>query len=1195
MAGKRKVNQAIIMDPEKTQYQGFVEDIVELVDVLKELDLENKIDGVLDQVKNMRDQIEVPDIIENNEDVRDNEAAAKKKSLSDLVKQLEEMKTYAHDIIEWTTGDRTAMHALIHWKNDSNPDSDIEKMLKEDNYHHNIVALMEYATNTLAVFCGGKHNGFPQNIKRHLDTFNTLDQYREFTTENSVTARVDQILTDMSKLYTRSARIVSKATRHRTEKNLEKNLDYETQNLEAFGKVCNAMPDYSFDNLKETFNQAYAKSNTDTKAEQDAIKVFQNAEKKLDELKKLRAELIKRGKTEAEKRRQAEIAYNNTLEIVTKVKAFKETLEKDTFTKKVPTLDDLDAASKKKYKSYRELLEDCRRDMDKLALAETDEKSKQKSKNEEIEYAVKNSADTRLKDFVDAEGTRYKYLNFPRFARAIREKMQALPKSIYINCERFNIQQINAEIDRMIKEKKGENTMWFALKGMLEMANDFCPNEFLTKPLTEKVIQECEENGKAYADKLDNDELHQKLKTYSKVKDEVLTLEEEIREMESHKKNEKAYWTKENKTLLKNKKAQLKQKNEEFEAIKADKIYVEGASTVSKMMKESAGFGVSAFRFRDLQVDLYYDVLNNAVNNISEHKQNEKRAMQSVYAEMVVIYESIPEEAIRKSGVKGSTKKDSNLKEMLDKMKNAGSVEEFEDAYEGFNIIMANLKESYSEKEIQKIEKILKDREKEMKDCDYETRIKEYNDKIEKAETEYGNAKSDYETKARTAATSRRNYDIAKQNLVAIDKYYDRKEAAEKYDSNNTELASAKYDIDKTGDRFFRMIRQPFNQYYVRKDYAKKKKHGDSKEFTNMIARLTDVVDLDDNASIAQYKNALTNLKTFAQTYVTVREGQFFISKTNPMRKYRLSYAKGLIALCEDQLKTLDGTERTVKLNPAVDKYLSRTKKVAVKQLKKEERDAAKKAYEQSLDAKKKEAVKAYKNSAEYRARKAYEDSKVAEEITKVGDDIENKKNAIVMFEKSAALSGSIPDLEREIEVLEKRHDELVRNYQIKKLQGIIDSGALSPQEKTEMETFLQDMINNKLNVGKKKPRKKINNIRNVKEEDQKIIIEPEDEKEIEGKKQPSKRKSMKELREEEKRRLLIDDQLDEINRINDRGPGKKKSPKKNNNIIIEEEPQDPNTSFDSVADIERQMEEALNPVHFENAKKNKMMNEDND
>ena len=75
----------------------------------------------------------------------------------------------------------------------------------------------------------------------------------------------------------------------------------------------------------------------------------------------------------------------------------------------------------------------------------------------------------------------------------------------------------------------------------------------------------------------------------------------------------------------------------------------------------------------------------------------------------------------------------------------------------------------------------------------------------------------------------------------------------------------------------------------------------------------------------------------------------------------------------------------------------------------------------------------------------------------------------------------------------------------------------------------------------------------------------------------------------------MIEDQLDEINRINDRGPGKKKSSKKNNNIIIEEEPQDPNTSFDSVADIERQMEEALNPIHFENAKKNKMMNEDND
>ena len=90
----------------------------------------------------------------------------------------------------------------------------------------------------------------------------------------------------------------------------------------------------------------------------------------------------------------------------------------------------------------------------------------------------------------------------------------------------YNLIQINKEIDVKIKEKKGDNVLWFAMRGMLEHARKLCPTKFVAYPLSERVLKECEANGKEYIEKLDNDELHKKIKEYNALKDKSYALEE---------------------------------------------------------------------------------------------------------------------------------------------------------------------------------------------------------------------------------------------------------------------------------------------------------------------------------------------------------------------------------------------------------------------------------------------------------------------------------------------------------------------------------------------------------------------------------------------------------------------------------------------------------------------------------------------
>ncbi len=1192
MAGKKKANPAFIMDQTKTQYEGFVSDVAELVDVIKELDLDNKITGIMEQLEEKRDQIQLPE----DENAPANQVGSKdamqKNALTKLIEQLDGIRQYVRNVVEWTTGDRTSLNILMNWTG-SDPSNPFVRET-EQNYEHNINSLMSMVKNGLALFCGGQENGFPQNIKKNLDAFNILDEFREFTTENSVMSQVDDILTSTSKIYTKSMRIVSLGKRHKEEKKLEDVLDYEKKNLEEYGKNCATIPGFSLKTLSEKFVEAMTNKDNDKRASDEAKVAMDQALSTLERLKAERQVLVAKGPAEEEKKRKAEADYATISDLLAKIIAMKKVLEEVTFKKPLPDLKALDDATGTKYVTYKELLDESKANMDQLAIGETQTKARLKSVNEDVVYAIKNGEDTRLQGFVDAETKRFKYLNYPTFGMEIRTRLMGLPTGLRINCDTFNLKQIDAEVDRRILEKKGENTLWFAIKGMIANALLYCPNEYLVQTLSEENLLACEEKSKTISDELDKDELHQKIKTYNKLKEDAASLQKEILQLKAHDKKDKAFWTKGNKNLLKRKETELQKIQNDIDTLKKDRIYVEGSSSILPMIEESVNLTRCIFSYSVHQVDLYMDVLKKAKENKDAYNNGVYMARQEIYVKMVDIYESIPDNAIRKQGDKKSTKKDSGMKDALDHMRDAVGTQAFKDAYDEFMQYYNFIKDSFKDEEIEKARKIQADAEKIMKDTHYEERLAEYNQLIETAEADYGNKRADYETKKAASDRSIATYDISLDNLRKNGKYFDRKLAAERYDRNNLSLADAKYAIDQKGDNFFMLMRQPFNQYFARKDFSKKRRHGDSDEYKNMIIRLTNIVNLSDDASLEDYKSALSELKTFAQAYVTKREGQFFISKTNPMRKYRLKYAKDLIALCDDQISSITGNERTPEINPEVDKYLKRTEVLHVEELSEEEKENVKKAYNDSLDARRDEAISAYKKSAEVKAKEAYVETEFAKAIARADREIENLKFRISELKRIPNIE-QVGQLAEQALVKEKQNrEQLIKNYQMQKLQNLIANGDMSQEEKDNLQKFLDDMVSGNVDLDGKnmglhrvEPQKQIINIIEEDQKDEEEIIEDEKEK------KPNKRKKMKELREEEQRQLLIDEELDKISQGK---PKKRKSIRSSIGSVddnLENSRQSLNKSVDSIADIDRQIEDALDPKHFTNAKKNTILNEE--
>lgn len=259
-----------------------------------------------------------------------------------------------------------------------------------------------------------------------------------------------------------------------------------------------------------------------------------------------------------------------------------------------------------------------------------------------------------------------------------------------------------------------------------------------------------------------------------------------------------------------------------------------------------------------------------------------------------------------------------------------------------------------------------------------------------------------------------------------------------------------------------------------------------------MITKLSEIVTCPADTSIKEYKKKIKALKEKTEAYITAKESQRFISRTSTIRKYRLGFARGILALCDDQLDTLDGSERIAELSEGVQNYLNRTETVEIKAYNEEE----KKAYNKSLDDRRKEAIKAYKNSAEYSIIKQLQDEKLQSQVEELENDLKRAEEArkkgdekeIASFKRSKNIfaNRSMDDV---IDDIKTRKAELIKNYQKQKMLKMIEDEDMGDEGKAKLQEMLRDLEENKIYYNDQKidaPKRRVPQIR------QEIINEQE-------------------------------------------------------------------------------------------------------
>lgn len=1217
MPGKKKANKAYITDITKTQYEGFVDEVNDFCTDVRALNLPEKIDAVMDELTAKRDAIEIPELpVLSAEATRaekknwkllkdkNRKATEEKASLDKLVKQLTDIKTLADEFKSEQDDNRSSLKFLMDYEN-SDP-KELRHMLavNEYEYHSKIRNLYGLIAEMKKVFCGEANNGHLMNIRINLDSYNLSNEYKDYIEEGSVLSSVEDILTATEKLYTKTFTILAKADRHDKEMAIAKDVDYIRKNQLDYGRAVYYNPDFSLKNVKDAYFDRLEKKQTAELEEINAKKKLDTATRELKELTDKRNELMKKGPQSAEKKREAQKTYDRLKGVADTYNEVKKSLEDTTFKMEFPDLKELEASSGKTYTSLEELEAALRPTLDAMSMEEIKAKKDRDKVNSQIDSIINERGDKRLEEYRQVEVTRQQYIKYPEYGREILSKIKSLPHVYSIEVDIFNIAQLRAEITKKIHDKKGRSGIWYCIDAMLDHAEKFCPKEYRTMPLSEKVFKECEKKQAEYMKEADKDEAHKKVDEYQNklTMRDALTLE--INGIESVDKKNKSFWTKQVKDSLKIKKAQLETLNKEIYALKKDPINVEGAIKAKKLMDRSMEINDICFNYNTAQVDTYISVLKEYANNKKAYIDGNLAAQNSIYAKVLTIYNSIPEKlfSLQKSGK--NTRNDSDLNKYLLDMKIAGKPADFKKAYSGFKKCFDEVKIFMNDASHKRVMDKLKECEDILKDTDYENRLEEYNRKITETAEKQGRSEIEYRTKKDQADAARQAFNDASKNFNDSDRFYKRKREAEKYDADNKGLDSAKYDIDEKGERYFRNIRKPFNDFYLRKGYSMKSGHKNSDQFKDMEDALSEIVLLPDSASPEAYRTAIEKIKEKAGTYIRVREAQFFVNKRNPMRKYRLSYAKSLVALCDEQLKDFkNNVLLSSPLNGEVKRYLSRTEKVKERKLSKQQEAAEIKAFNEELDAAKDQALKAYLDSPEY---KAGEDAKKI----KYEKDMKNKADEYRNFHKMKRNLGKmnviIPNnnIDATIEAIKKRRDELKKDFEIRTLREALKVPGLPPQEKERIEQRLQGILDGKIEIRAEQVeiQEEENIIEQAPKEDDFVIVNREDIKEPEKK---PKKKSKKQLKKEEEDRKKVDAQLDLLNSGNAGNKKKKKTIVINENNIVNENNiinvnnndndndnenmrRSLGNSISSVDRVDMEIEEAYNPRHFEEANKNK-------
>ena len=1071
MPRKKRANVALITDPTKTQYMGFVDDVNDLFEVAKDMHLDTRIDEILVPLNAMIDSIQIPprakaDVKKNLQD--------KKAALTALVSQLEAIKGNVSVFVSQESLSYSHLNRALKWKNDD-PLKDPDKIY-EGYYKEHLDTLRVYPKDIKKVFTGEGEGGIPVNIRENLDNYNKLTGYAEYANEDSVLLKVDELFNDVTKLFTKSARITTLSNRYSAIKEIESNINYDQKNLEEYGKSCFYDKNFSMSNLFADYLDKSDKKSV-AQRERDAAKSAME-KARLDQIKLQNdyQELIRSNEVDEETKQRTIAEYNEKKAIYDKILNIRKAIEEGNKKFPYPDITGLKNAYTAEYKSFDDYMKTCTLGMNDLKKQEEDTQDKLDKNNSAVQKTKKLfNNDEKLEGFYKKESEKVQYQLYPAYCRKFVSYIRSLPEEYRLSFQTLNVIKLKIDIDAKLKEKKGRPEVWYNLKAMLNTIHRLCPGEYITLPLDEQYIKRCEDEGKTKIDEFEKSELYKKVDQYRLATREKKRVEAEIKRLKEEEKNhdrkskskkEKDFF-RDHDADLKARNAELKRINESIALIENDGNYIKGAGELKELMDQSFLLYQGAFAFNETQTQIYSTLLADAKKNKEKHWEAEKAEMMKIYNQMVQRYNLLPDYTYASKNHPNRTKEKMPIKQALDDMRYAENMEAFVKSYRAFQDEILQLNKDFSKDDVQRVGKRIDELKKNMDETAFrEETIKNYEEQIKVATADYNAKVDDYNKKNNALAVSIQNETSAYNNVRNNGKYYERKWKGETFDAHNEKQDDYKNAIDQKGDNFFTYIRQPFMSFYARREYCTSRWHSNSGEFNRMIEDLSAIVTCDTGISVKEYKKLLKKLKTKTETYINAKLTQRFQSSKSTIRKYRLGFARGILALCDDQLDTLDGTERIAELSDGVKNYLNRTEAVEVNAINEEE----KRAYNKSLDDRRKEAIKAYKNSAEYSIIQQLQDEKLQDQVEKLENDLKDAEetrkkgdeNEIASYKRHRNIfaNKSMDDVIDDIKI---RKAELIKNYQKQKMLKMIDDDNLDDEGKAKLQGLLKDLDENKI------------------------------------------------------------------------------------------------------------------------------------
>ncbi len=238
---------------------------------------------------------------------------------------------------------------------------------------------------------------------------------------------------------------------------------------------------------------------------------------------------------------------------------------------------------------------------------------------------------------------------------------------------------------------------------------------------------------------------------------------------------------------------------------------------------------------------------------------------------------------------------------------------------------------------------------------DMSASLKAYEKKINSCQKDVDETKKEYDK-------YRKQYDEYNEkelNLRSVDnkldQMFEEKKKIKNFEKEKENGEEARSELK--GKPFFTQLQRTFISFSQRKDHNKND-HQNTAEYNEMDTKLTALLALDPgNVTAADYRKALTDLRTVALAYIEKKNAQHFHWIPSKLRKFRLQYAKGLADMCTSQLDMVDQKNFT-EIDASVDKYLTEVENRGI-----EIKEFTQEVFLEKLSAQKQEGLKAYKYS----------------------------------------------------------------------------------------------------------------------------------------------------------------------------------------------------------------------------------------